>query len=264
LGIKALNKLIDTLRGENGCPWDKKQTPRSMSVYLVEEIYELLEAIESGNTDDICEELGDVLFHILFIAKLFQEMGSFNIEDAASVNKEKMIRRHPHVFGDSKVSRSDDLRKQWHRIKMNEKTHSGNKSILDSIPSGLPALRRAYRISERAARVGFDWDNISDVMQKVEEECSELKTELNESSENQESLAIEIGDVMFTLVNVARFAHIHPENALTDSIKKFESRFKYMEKIILKSGRKIESVSQGEMNELWEEAKRKGSGSATK
>jgi tetrapyrrole methylase family protein/MazG family protein len=264
LGINALNKLIDVLRGENGCPWDKKQTPRSMSVYLVEEIYELLEAIESGNTDDICEELGDVLFHILFIAKLFQEMGSFNIEDAASVNKEKMIRRHPHVFGDSKVSRPDDLRKQWHQIKMNEKTHSENKSILDSIPSGLPALRRAYRISERAARVGFDWDNISDVMQKVEEECSELKTELNESSENQESLAIEIGDVIFTLVNVARFARIHPENALTDSIKKFENRFKYIEKVILKSGRKIESVSQGEMNELWEEAKRKGIGSATK
>lgn len=264
MGINALNKLIDTLRGENGCPWDKKQTPRSMSVYLVEEIYELLEAIESGNTDDICEELGDVLFHILFIAKLFQEMGSFNIEDAASVNKEKMIRRHPHVFGDSKVSRPDDLRKQWHRIKMNEKTHSENKSILDSIPSGLPALRRAYRISERAARVGFDWDNISDVMQKVEEECSELKTELNESSENQENLAIEIGDVIFTLVNVARFARIHPENALTDSIKKFETRFKYMEKVILKSGRKIESVSQGEMNELWEETKRKGNGSASK
>jgi MazG family protein len=249
LGINALNKLIDTLRGENGCPWDKKQTPRSMSVYLVEEIYELLEAIESGNTDDICEELGDVLFHILFIAKLFQEMGSFNIDDAASVNKEKMIRRHPH---------------QWHRIKMNEKTHSGNKSILDSIPSGLPALRRAYRISERAARVGFDWNNISGVMQKVEEEWSELKTELNKSDKNQESSAIEIGDVIFTLVNVARFARIHPENALADSIKKFENRFKYMEKVILKSGRKIESVSQGEMNELWEEAKRKGNGSATK
>ena len=257
MGINALNKLIDVLRGENGCPWDKKQTPRSMSVYLVEEIYELLEAIESGNTDDICEELGDVLFHILFIAKLFQEMGSFNIEDAASVNKEKMIRRHPHVFGNSKSSSSDDLRKQWHQIKMNEKTHSGNKSILDSIPSGLPALRRAYKISERAARVGFDWDNISDVMQKVEEECSELKTELNEPGENQESLAIEIGDAIFSLVNVARFVRIHPENALTDSIKKFENRFKYIEKVILKSGRKIESVSQGEMNELWEKAKKK-------
>jgi tetrapyrrole methylase family protein/MazG family protein len=256
LGINALNKLIDALRGENGCPWDKKQTPRSMSVYLVEEIYELLEAIESGNADDICEELGDVLFHILFIAKLFQEMGSFNIEDAASVAKEKMIRRHPHVFSNSKVSRSDDLRKQWHRIKMNEKPRSVNKSIIDSVPSGLPALRRAYRISERAARVGFDWDNISDVMQKVEEEWSELKSELNKSSEDQEGLTLEFGDVIFTLVNVARFAHIHPENALTDSIKKFENRFKYMEKVILKSGRKIESVSQGEKNELWEEAKK--------
>ena len=257
MGINALNKLIDALRGENGCPWDKKQTPRSMSVYLVEEIYELLEAIESGNTDDICEELGDVLFHILFIAKLFQEMGSFNIEDAASVTKEKMIRRHPHVFGNSKARRSDDLRKQWHCIKMNEKTRSVNKSILDSVPSGLPALRRAYRISERAARVGFDWDNISDVMQKVEEEWSELKTELNKSSENQASLALEFGDVIFTLINVARFTRIYPENALMDAIKKFENRFKHMEKIILKSGRKIESVSQDEMNRLWEEAKRK-------
>jgi len=257
LGINALNKLIDALRGENGCPWDKKQTPRSMSVYLVEEMYELLEAIESENTDDICEELGDVLFHILFIAKLFQEMGSFNIEDAASVTKEKMIHRHPHVFGNSKVSCSDELRKQWHCIKMNEKTQSATNSIFDSVPSGLPAMRRAHRISERAARVGFDWDNISDVMQKVEEEWSELKTELNKSSEDQASLALEFGDVIFTLVNVARFARIYPENALTDSIKKFENRFKYMEKIILKSGRKVESVSQGEKNELWEEAKRK-------
>ncbi|MBA3019156.1 MAG: nucleoside triphosphate pyrophosphohydrolase [Proteobacteria bacterium] len=256
LGINALNKLIDALRGENGCPWDKKQTPRSMSVYLVEEMYELLEAIESGNTDDIREELGDVLFHILFIAKLFQERGSFNIEDAASATKEKMIRRHPHVFGNSKVSRSDELRKQWHCIKMNEKTRSVTNSIFDSVPSALPALRRAYRISERAARVGFDWDNISDVMQKVEEEWSELKTELNKSSEDQASLALEFGDVIFTLVNVARFARIHPENALTDSIKKFENRFKYMEKVILKSNRKIESVSQGEKNELWEEAKK--------
>ena len=257
MGINALNKLIDALRGENGCPWDKKQTPRSMSVYLVEEMYELLEAIESGNTDDICEELGDVLFHILFIAKLFQEMGSFNIEDAASVTKEKMVRRHPHVFGNNKVSSSDELRKQWHCIKMNEKTQSVTNSIFDSVPSGLPAMRRAYRISERAARVGFDWDNISDVMQKVEEEWSELKTELNKSSEDQASLALEFGDVIFTLVNVARFARIYPENALTDSIKKFENRFKYMEKIILKSGRKMESVSQDEMNRLWEEAKTK-------
>lgn len=253
--IEKLINLIETLRGENGCPWDKKQTPRSMSIYLIEEVYELVDVIESGSPDEVCEELGDVLFHILFIARLFKEAGHFDIEDVACVNTEKMIRRHPHVFGKDKVVSAEEVRKRWHKIKMKEKNHVRKASVLDSVPAKLPALMRAYRISERAARTGFDWNDISGVMQKAEEEWYELKSELTEK--NQDAAALEFGDVLFTLVNVARFAHIHPETALVDSVKKFEKRFRYMENVISESGRNIESASADEMNALWEEAKKK-------
>ena len=260
MGTDALIKLIERLRGKNGCPWDKKQTPQTMSVYLLEEIYELVDAIESGNPDDVCEELGDVLFQIFFIARLFQEMGHFDIEDVVRLNTEKMIRRHPHVFGDERVESAHEVKKLWHDIKIKEKNHSQKKSILDSVPVKLPALMRAYRISDRAAGTGFDWDDISGVMKKVEEEWSEFKTELmrkNQAGKNHDSLAMEFGDILFTLVNVARFAYIHPETALTASVKKFEKRFKHMEKAVSEDGKSIESLSKDEMNILWEEAKRR-------
>ena len=257
--IDAIIELIETLRGENGCPWDRKQTPRTIAVYLAEEIYELVDAIESGNHDDVCEELGDVLFHILFLASLFRGMGVFDIKDIVNLNTEKMIRRHPHVFGSDKVDSTDEVRARWHEIKMLEKSHGQESSILDSIPKRLPALMRAYRISERAAQTGFDWSDISGVMQKVEEEWSELQAALkgeNQDPKDQDILALEFGDVLFTLVNVARFANIHPETALRSSTKKFEKRFKHMEKVIAKSRRNLESLSQEEMDILWEEAKK--------
>lgn len=252
--MESLIKLIETLRGKNGCPWDRKQTPETMTVYLVEEVYELVDAIESGNPDEVCEELGDVLFQILFIAGLFQEMGHFDVRDIVNINTEKMIRRHPHVFGNETIDTEEDVRKQWRKIKMNEKNHHPKVSILDSVPAGLPALMRAYRISDRAARTGFDWNDISGVMTKVEEEWDELKSELKQ--ENQKHVAQEFGDVLFTLVNVARFANIHPETALSGSIKKFKKRFKYMENKISANKRNMESVSRDEMDMLWEEAKR--------
>ncbi|MFH2218042.1 MAG: nucleoside triphosphate pyrophosphohydrolase [Pseudomonadota bacterium] len=258
--IDAVIRLIEKLRGPDGCPWDKKQTPRSISVYLVEEIYELVDAIESGDPDGICEELGDVLFHILFIARLFQENGRFSIQDVARVITEKMIRRHPHVFGNDTVSSTEEIRNRWHAIKMKEKNPDEGTSILDSVPTGLPALMRAYRISERAARTGFDWKDISGVMEKVEEEWAEFQSKLpgeGPDSRKQDSLAMEFGDILFTLVNLARFAHIHPETALTGSIKKFEKRFRHMESALAEEGRTLKSVPADELDRLWEAAKKK-------
>jgi tetrapyrrole methylase family protein/MazG family protein len=260
-GIKALVDVIKALRGEGGCPWDKEQTPSSMTVYLIEEIYELVEAIESGRTKDVCEELGDVLFHILFLSRMYEEMGEFNIHDVVDVNIEKMVRRHPHVFGGKTVNTAEEVKQRWHQIKMKEKNHPQKASILDSVPAGLPALVRAFRLSERAAGAGFDWPDISAVMRKAEEEWSELKSELRESKkqsgQNLDKIAMEFGDVLFTMVNVARFAHIHPETALRASIKKFEKRFKYMEKVFSESGRNLKSASQDEMETIWEGAKQK-------
>lgn len=251
--LEELVQLIETLRGENGCPWDKEQTPETLAVYLVEEIYELLDAIESGNPQDVCEELGDVLFQIFFMAGLYQEMKHFDIYDAARVNIEKMIRRHPHVFDNVETGNIDEIRERWHKIKIREKNKNPAVSVLDSVPAKLPALMRAYRISERAARAGFDWDNISSVMEKVEEELSEFKSAL---PLKKDKVAMEFGDILFSLVNVARFARIHPETSLTGSIKKFENRFRYMEKTLSEKGKKIENLTRDEMKLMWEEAKR--------
>lgn len=252
--LKRLIGLIETLRGENGCPWDKAQTIKTMAIYLLEEVYELVDAIETENPDEICEELGDVLFHIFFMARLFEEKGAFDIGDVAGLNKEKMVRRHPHVFGSERAENAGEVRKRWHTIKKNEKNHMYHQSVLDSVPGGLPALMRAYTISERAARTGFDWDNIEGVMQKAEEEWSEFQCALNKNDKTD--ISVEFGDILFTLVNVARFAAIHPETALKDSIKKFESRFRQMEKNLAELGRSFDSVSRDELDTLWKEVKK--------
>ena len=258
--IKDLIALVESLRGEHGCPWDKKQTPKTMLIYLMEEMYELVDAIESNRVEDVREELGDVLFHIVFIARMFQELGKFDLSDVAQSITEKMIRRHPHVFAEENVKTSEEIVENWHKIKLSENKSTGKQSSLDSVPAQLPALIRAYRISDRLAKTGFDWNDIPGVMQKVEEEWSEFKALVereNRDPTDQDFLALEFGDVLFTLVNVARFAHIHPETALRNSTKKFENRFKYMEKLIAESQRIIESVSQEEKDKLWEEAKAK-------
>jgi tetrapyrrole methylase family protein/MazG family protein len=258
MGIEAIIDLIETLRGKNGCPWDKKQTPQTILAYLLEETYELMDAVESGDPMEVCGELGDVLFHIFFLVSFFKEMDQFDIKDVVDQNVKKMIHRHPHVFGNGNADSADEVRKQWYKIKMEEKDLSSETSILDSIPSNLPALMRAYRISERAARTGFDWEDISGVIDKVEEEWSELKTVLQkqkQSPENNARVAMEFGDVLFTLVNVARFANIHPETALRDSTNKFERRFRYMEKQISNGPKDIRSISQEEKDVLWEQAK---------
>lgn len=257
--LSELLDLIETLRGKDGCPWDKVQTPRSMAIYLAEEVYELIDAIESENPTDICEELGDVLFQVFFISTIFRERGHFDIKDVVRKNIEKMILRHPHVFGNIEIDGPDEVKKQWQQLKETEKRHENKESALDTLPKRLPALMRAYKISEKAAGTGFDWNDISGVIQKVEEEWSELKFEIaekNENGNNQDTLILELGDLLFVLVNLARFSNIHPETALSGAIKKFERRFKQMEKIISKTGKSIKSFSTDEMDMAWEEAKK--------
>jgi len=256
--LDNLIRLIITLRGVNGCPWDKKQTPRSMALYLVEELYELLDAMEKGNPDDVCEELGDVLFHIFFIARLFEEAGHFNIGAVADRNIQKMTRRHPHVFGAAPLETAEEVKRQWHTIKSNEKKSVSGGSLLDSLPSKLPALMRAYRISERVGKAGFDWNDMHGVLAKVEEEWNELKSAIRadaDSGRNQRNVSLELGDLLFTLVNVARFAHIHPETALADATQKFEARFREMEKLLTAAGKPLASLSAKEMDQFWERAK---------
>ena len=254
--FETLIELIDVLRGDSGCPWDKKQTPTSIAVYLIEEIFELFDAISADNPEDICEELGDVLFQIFFIARLFQEKGRFSIEDVARINAEKMTRRHPHVFGKENAQTTETIRERWHQIKMKEKKRAPDGSILDSVPARLPALMRAYRISERAARTGFDWPDLNGVVQKVEEEWSEFKSALTKTDKNQ--IALEFGDLLFTLMNVARFVGVHPETALTASTQKFARRFKKMESVASEKGRKLDSLTMDEMDDLWEAVKKDG------
>ncbi len=254
--LEKLSDVIWALRDENGCPWDKKQTPASMCLYLIEEAHELLEAIESGDNGHIAEELGDVLFLIVFIAQMFEEKGIFNLNDAAKEAGKKLIRRHPHVFGTGHLDTDDQVKKQWNEIKKKE---NNNKpvSVLDSVPAKLPALMRAYRISERAAGTGFDWDDIHGVMDKVEEEWNEFKNEIaSAENDKREKASLEMGDILFTLVNVARFAKIHPETALAASTAKFEKRFGYMEKRAKEMGIDIDSVPSHEKENLWEEAKK--------
>lgn len=250
--------LVETLRGENGCPWDKKQTPRSMAVKMLEETYELVDAVTNGQPGDVGEELGDVLFHIFFIARLFEEEGFFGIREVADGITRKMIRRHPHVFEKSPLSSAEEVKQQWHTIKQSEKPDSASASVLDSVPRMLPALMRAHQISERAAREGFDWPDLSGVMEKVVEELRELKDAIASGPETdggRKAIRLEFGDLLFTLVNVARFLGINPETALTESTRKFEDRYRLMEQLIKKSRREMIHMSQKEKNDIWENVK---------
>ncbi|MFO7716884.1 nucleoside triphosphate pyrophosphohydrolase [Desulfosarcina sp.] len=255
--IERLAALIETLRGENGCPWDKKQTPDTMAVYLIEEVYELVEAIISKNADAVCEEAGDVLFQLLFVVNLFRESGDFGLEDVIEKNIAKMTRRHPHVFGDASADTPEKVSQNWEKIKRLERGGAGRHSVLGSIPRNLPALLKAAMVSERAAKTGFDWDDLSGVMDKAMEEWMEFSKEVNtaEGAAGSDKAALEFGDIMFTMVNVARFARIHPEIALIRSIQKFEKRFNYLEERAKESGRNLDSLSVQEMHVLWDEAK---------
>lgn len=251
--LDALIRLVKTLRGKHGCPWDKKQTPRDGGLYLIEEAFELVDAIEVGHPKEVREELGDVLFHIVFIARMFEECGEFDLADVIQTITEKMIRRHPHVFGEDSIRNSEDVVENWHKIKLMEKKHPSPQSALDSVPVQLPALMRAYRISDRAAKSGFDWAQVDKAFEKVEQELSELKASLNK--ENNTLLSQKFGNFLFSLVNIARLAKVHPETALAGSNKKFELRFKKMEDMVVESERDFGSIPLKEKALIWEEAK---------
>jgi len=254
--IERLASIIDRLRGENGCPWDRKQTPRSMTVYLVEEVYELIDAIEEGDAAKVCEELGDVLFQVLFIAAIYQSGGEFTLADAADVSAEKMIRRHPHVFGDQEAKTVEDVKKRWHLIKLQEKEGQAPVSTMDTVPRGMPALLRAYRLTTRAARVGFDWKDTAGVMDKVREEVGELEAAIAGGDPDQTTE--EFGDLFFTFVNLARFLKVHPEIALTQAVNKFVARFKFMETALAREEKTVEGTDADTLETLWEAAKASG------
>jgi MazG family protein len=252
--LDELIRLVKTLRGKHGCPWDKKQTPRDASVYLIEEVFELADAIETGHPEQIREELGDVLFHIVFIARMFQERGEFDLPDVAQTITEKMIRRHPHVFGEENVNSSEEVIENWHKIKLSEKKSTPQQSALDSVPVQLPALIRAYRISDRAAKRGFDWAKIDKALENVDQELSGLKARLNK--QNNVHLSQKFGDFLFILVNIARLAKVHPETALAGSNKRFELRFRKMEDLVAESERDFENISGRKKALIWEKVKK--------
>ena len=248
--LKALVALVESLRGEHGCPWDKTQTPRTILIYLIEEMYELADAIESNRAEDVREELGDVLFHIVFMARLFQETDQFSIYDVARDITDKMIRRHPHVFGTARVDNTDTVKHNWHKIKQDEKKPGKEKSVIDSVPKRLPALMRTYQICERTARSGFDWKDAEGLLRQLASELNGLKQVLKGNEE--ERVSEEFGNLLFDLVNLARSLKIHPETALSGALKTFEKRFRQMEKRVSERGTNFDSLSQAEIQQIWQ------------
>jgi MazG family protein len=253
LAMADLIRIIERLRGPDGCPWDREQTARSMVRYLLEETYELADAVASDAAENVCEELGDVLFHVLFIAQMHAQAGAFTLADVCRAISDKMTRRHPHVFGSTTVADSDEVVRNWRRIKQGEKNNHQRQSVLDSLPASMPSLMRAFAVSERAARARFDWQDMDGVLAKLGEEVAEFREALGRGM--PEEVCEEFGDVLFTLVNVGRFAGVHPETALADAARKFEKRFRQMEKVIGDSGRELESVPQSEKDHIWESIK---------
>ena len=249
--LSLLHEITSILRSENGCAWDRQQTPLSLRQYLIEEAYELYDAIESGDTGHIKEELGDLLLQIYLHAQIASEKGLFSIDDVARSIVEKIIRRHPHVFGDEKAATADEVIHRWEKIKKNEKT--GRESLLDGVPRHLPALLKAYRIQQKVSRVGFDWERIEDVAAKLEEEVGELKKALKSPDRGQ--LMEEAGDILFSIANILRFLKINPEEALGKTNDKFIYRFKYIEKRAVELNKSLEDMSIDEMESLWAEAK---------
>jgi tetrapyrrole methylase family protein / MazG family protein len=253
--IDTLFNIIQTLRGEGGCPWDKNQTPETMWKCLAEEMYELEEAIAKKDMQNICEELGDVLFQLVFILEIFQERGSFTFSDVVNRVAKKMINRHPHVYEDASISTKEELDRQWDTIKEEEKRENGQSRIsaLDNVPRGMSALMRASKVSKSVVKEGFDWDDIHGILGTAKEEIKEFETALE--SGNKNDAVMEFGDILFTLVNVARSAQFHPETALARSTAKFEGRFRLMEKELKQKDIKLADLSRDKKDWFWNRAK---------
>ena len=251
--FRKLIEIVDTLMGDNGCPWDKVQTRESLKPYLIEEAYEVLEALDTNDPEKIKDELGDLLYQVLFHAKISSLNGEFDIRDVMNSLNEKMVRRHPHVFEKGQLNTPDQVVKQWEEIKKEERNQANQKSILDSIPINLPSLLRAQKLQKKAAKEGFDWDQVSDVFNKLDEEITEFKKAVLEGKDKD--IQSEVGDILFVIVNIAKFNKIDAEEALRSTNNKFTKRFQYIEQKIAKKGKNLKESSLEEMERYWQEAK---------
>ncbi len=261
--FQSLLDLIIRLRSpDGGCPWDIKQESRDIGKYLIEEAYEVLDALDFGTPGDLREELGDLLFQVLFLARIEEEKGRFDISDVIQEITEKMVRRHPHVFGDTTVSGAEEVKANWEVIKSVEKAEKGlgkqGEGSLGKVPRSMPALLRAQKITGNASKVGFDWENVEGILAKIEEEIGEFRTSLAGGS--REDMKAEIGDILFSTVNLARFLGISAEEALRTTIEKFTERFRFVEESLKEQGKKIEDAGIDEMDSLWELYKTKHPG----
>ena len=245
--IDRLLTIMDELREQ--CPWDKKQTMQTLRHLTIEETYELGDAILDNDLEEVKKELGDILLHIVFYAKIGSETRDFDIADVANGICEKLINRHPHIYGDVKVKNEDEVKQNWENIKLKE----GKKSVLEGVPNGLPSLVKANRIQDKVSGVGFDWEKPEQVFEKLKEELGELQEEVE--ANNADKMESEFGDVLFSMVNYARFLKINPENALERTNKKFIKRFQYLEGKAKGAGKSIQDMTLAEMDVYWEEAK---------
>ena len=248
--LAAFGRLLDIMDElREKCPWDQKQTLESLRHLTIEETYELADAILDNDLDEIKKELGDVLLHIVFYAKIGSEKKAFDIGDVANSISDKLIDRHPHIYGDVKVENEEDVKRNWEQLKLKE----GKESVLEGVPKNLPAVVKAYRIQDKVAGVGFDWEEPAQVWEKVQEELSELNEEIKKG--NKENTEKEFGDVLFSMINYARFIDVNPENALEKTNKKFINRFQYLEKEAKKEGKNLSDMSLTEMDVHWEKSK---------
>ncbi|WP_028889183.1 nucleoside triphosphate pyrophosphohydrolase [Tenacibaculum ovolyticum] len=248
--LDAFSRLLDIMDElREKCPWDKKQTLKSLRHLTIEETYELGDAILENDLEEIKKELGDVLLHIVFYAKIGSEKKSFDIADVANSISDKLIHRHPHIYGDVVVENEEEVKQNWEKLKLKE----GKKSVLEGVPKSLPALVKASRIQEKVAGIGFDWEEPQQVWEKVQEEISELNEEIKAG--NIENTEKEFGDVLFSLINYARFIKVNPENALEKTNKKFINRFQYLEETAKKEGKELSDMTLGEMDVHWEKSK---------
>jgi|TARA_B110000238_G_scaffold201040_1_gene254179 XTP/dITP diphosphohydrolase len=248
--LAAFNRLLDIMDElREKCPWDKKQTLESLRHLTIEETYELADAILDNDLEEIKKELGDVLLHIVFYAKIGSEKKAFDIGDVANSISDKLIDRHPHIYGDVEVENEEDVKRNWELLKLKE----GKKSVLEGVPKNLPAVVKASRIQEKVAGVGFDWEEPAQVWEKVQEELEELNEEIKRG--NKENTEKEFGDVLFSMINYARFIDVNPENALEKTNKKFINRFQFLEKAVKKEGRSLSDMTLTEMDVYWEKSK---------
>lgn len=252
--LEAFGRLIDVLDNlREKCPWDRKQTNESLRPHTIEEAYELCDALMKKDRKEIVKELGDVLEHVIFYSIIGSEKGDFDIADICNKEADKLIFRHPHIYGEVKADTAEDVSKTWEQVKQKEKDH--NKTVLSGVPASLPSLIKAYRIQDKACNVGFDWEKKEDVWEKVHEELSELETEIRNGDKNKSEQ--ELGDFIFSLVNAARLYKLNPDNALEYTNQKFIRRFNFVEQRIKESGKEFSDVTLGEMDAFWNEAKEK-------